>query len=140
MNPQFDYCKLSDIDDLFLKLPAGLFYDFLDPCRVYSAICYESLKTQPGYFPPEGIKAGKKNGLRSIIYDEVNSCGSFNCTDVASFPANDLALYFITFKVKNSNGIFNCLFSSSSLNALNDNFPGFLISLLARIIYDFLLN
>jgi hypothetical protein len=51
-----------------------------------------------------------------------------------------LSLDFITFKLEYGNGIFNRLLCSGTLNALDDDFTGFLIGFLPCVFDDFLLQ
>ena len=140
MNSQFNNGSFTDFNYLFFNLSFCFFHYFLNTGRVNTAIGYQTLQRKTGNFTAKGIKRRKYNGFRGIIHDQVNPGSCFHSPDISSFPADDLALDFITFQVENRNGIFNGLFCSCTLNALDNDFTGFFIGFLTGIVNNFLLK
>ena len=103
VNAQFYYRSFTDLHHLFFNLALRFIYYFLNPCRVYASIGYQSLQRKSGYFPAQGIETGKNNRFGGVIHNQVNTGCSFNSPDISSFSTNNLAFDFITFEVKNSN-------------------------------------
>jgi hypothetical protein len=104
------------------------------------AIRYKALKAQPGYFAAKGVETGKNDGLRGIVNDQVYAGGGFNGADVPAFPPDDLSFDLVGFEVEYSNSVFNSLFRSGSLDALDHDLAGFLIGFLLCFIDNFLLD
>src|SRR5437870_4824306 len=102
---------------------------------MYTTIGNKALKRKTCNLAAQWVKGRKHNSLRCIIYNQVNTGSCFNSADITSFTTNDLPFYFITLKVENCYGIFNGLFSTCTLDRLNDDLSRFFISTQLCIFY-----
>src|SRR5699024_8210713 len=73
--------------DLGLDLFAGLFDHLFDAGGVDAAVGDQLLQRNPGDFPPDGVKAGKGDGLGSVVDDQVDAGQRLEGADVAALPA-----------------------------------------------------
>src|SRR5664280_2614623 len=121
MNSEVDSCSFTDFEDLFFNLLSGFFDDLFYPGRMNPSICYQLMKGQPGDFSSYRIESGKDNRLRSIVDNNFDTCSCFKSTYIATFSSNDPPLHFVRFNMEYSNGVLNCIFSSNTLNCLNNN-------------------
>src|SRR5688572_31398976 len=121
MNAKLDNGPFTDIHYLLFNLFFCFFNHLFNSCRVNTPVSYQSLQTQTGDLTTEWIKRRKNNCFRGIIYDKINAGSCFNGADISSLATNDLAFYFITFKVKDGDRVFNCLLGCGTLDCLNDD-------------------
>src|SRR5258708_35060159 len=140
MDTQFDNGTFTDLHHLLFDLFPGLFDDLFDPGGVDTAVRDQTLKGKPGDLPAKGVKGGKHDGFRGVIHDEIDTGCRLDGPDIAAFPADDLTLYFVAFKVENGDGIFDRLFGGGTLDTLDDDLPGLLVRLLFGVVDDLLLE
>src|SRR5580700_5318788 len=100
MNTELNHSTFANFDYLFFDLFFCLFYDFFNPRRVNASIRNKSLQRKPGYFSSQWIKRRKDNRFRRVIYNEVNTGGSFDSPDISALPSNYLPFDLVTFQVK----------------------------------------
>src|SRR5258708_37166933 len=99
MDTQFDHGAFADLHYLLFDLFAGLFHDLFDPGGGDTAVRNQSLKRKAGDLPAEGGKGGKYDWLRGVVHDEGYPRSSLDGADITTFPADDMALYFVAFAV-----------------------------------------
>ena len=135
VDTQFNNGTLSDFQP---GLPAGVW--FFQPLPQYGPGGYDHRQPvfakKGGQFRDVMDRKRKNNRFRGIINDQVNTCCGFNGTDISTFTANDGSFDLITFEVENGDGIFNGLFSRSTLYGLNYDLTCFLVGLQFGLFYD----
>ena len=100
----------------------------------------KALQCKPGDLPSQWIERRQYNRFGRIIHHQVNPSRGFNGTDVSAFASDDLSFDLVTFQLEYGNSIFNGLLCCSTLDALDNDLPGFLVGLLACILNDLLLQ
>ena len=77
---------------LLLDVGRRLLEHLLDAGRVDAPVCDEVLERDAGDLATDGVEARERDGLGSIVDDEVDAGYLLERADVAAFPADDAAL------------------------------------------------
>ena len=126
--------------------PLCLFHHFFNLSGMDSAVCNQLFQSNPCYLSAYVVKAGKGNGFRCIINDDIHSGQCFQCPDVSAFPSNDSALHFIVGQRYNGYCRFRNLIGCTLGNGQGDVVAGLFLTLIlnlllvARNLHDFLMH
>ena len=101
-----------------------------------TAIHNELFKRNTRHLTADGVKAGKDDGFRRIIDDQVNTGCGFKRADIASFTANDAAFHLIVRERNNGNRGFCHMVCSATLNRHGDDIARALIRLFFGFRFD----
>ena len=109
---------------LNFQFAAALIHGFLNAGRVDTAIGDQALQGHAGHFTAGLVKAGKGDGFRRIINNEVTASGSFQSADVAALAANDAALHLVRGQRHHADGGFTGGIGCAAGNGLADQLTG----------------
>ena len=86
---------LAVLLDLALDLAPRLFNGFLDARGMDASVLNQAFERDTRNFTFYGVMAGKRDGLRRIVNDQVNAGKRFECADVAALAPDDPALHLV---------------------------------------------
>ena len=138
VNTQVDGRTFSRFDDFFFHLLGHFGYHFFDTCWMDTSVGYELMQGQAADFPTYGVECRNDNGFGSVVHDDFHARGSLQCTDVASFTADDTSFHFIVVDMEYGHAVFNGRFRCYALYALYDDAFGFLVGCQFGFIHDFI--
>ena len=117
---------LSNLKNLILKLFLHLCHNLLDTCRMDAAVDNELMQSKTRNLTSHRIKGRKKDCVRGVVNDNLNSGSGLKRTDVASFTADDASLDLIAFDVEDSDRVLDCSFRGRSLDRVDYDSLGLL--------------
>ena len=100
-----------------------------------SAVCNQLFQSNPCYLSAYVVKAGKGNGFRCIINDDIHSGQCFQCPDVSAFPSNDSALHFIVGQRNDADGGFGYVIRRAALNGDRNDLSCQLVAFFLRLLF-----
>ena len=109
---------------LNFQFAAALIHGLLNAGRVDTAIGDQALQGHAGHFTAGLVKAGKGDGFRRIVNNEVTASGSFQSADVAALAANDAALHLVRGQRHHADGGFTGGIGCAAGNGLADQLTG----------------
>ena len=90
-----------------------------------AAVKYELVEGKAGDFSSDGIEARKKDGVRSVVYNNFNSSSGFEGPDIASFASDYAALYLVILDREGCDGILDGGLGRGPLDGVDHNPLGF---------------
>src|SRR5208282_1942632 len=96
-------CLFALFPDCYVDLLLDLFYQLLDPGRVYPAVVDKAFKCNSGDLTPHRIMGGKRYEFVSVINYNIDPSSGFKCPDISTFPADYSSLHLIIGKAYRRN-------------------------------------
>ena len=136
VHADFQSRRLTFLLDLRINFFFGLFNHLFDSCRMDTSVNNQSLESNAGDFPSDGIKTGNNDRLGSIINDQVYACHGLQCTDVTAFTADDPALHLIPGQLHNRDRRLRDMICRASLDGADHDLLGPFVRFLSRFRLD----
>ena len=129
VDAKVDAGALSCLQNLFLKLLLHLGDDLLDPCRMDPAVDHKLVERQSGYLPANRVECREKDGIRSVVDHDLDTCRSLQSPDVAAFASDYPTLDLIVLDREGSDRILDSCFGGRPLDGVDHDSLGFLGSI-----------
>ena len=121
VDAHIDAGSLSCFQDFLLKLLAHLIDNLFDAGRMDTSVHHELMEGKTGNFPANRVEGGKKDGIRSVIDNNLDTRCSLKSPDISTLATDDTAFYLITLDREGSNCIFNSRFRCRTLDGIYNN-------------------
>ena len=116
-------------ENFLFELLLYLCHNLLDTCRMDASVDDELMESKTRNLTSHRIEGRKKDCVRGVVNDNLNSGSGLKSTDISSFTPDDASLDLIALDVEDSDRVLDCSFRGRSLDRVDYDS----LSLLGRI-------
>ena len=136
VDTEVDSGALTGFDNFILELLLHLGYNFLNTGWMNTSVGYQLVEGQTTYLAAHGVEGRDDDGLRSVVYNNLDTSGSFQGTNVATLTTDDAALHLVVVYMEDTDRILYSRFCGHALDGLDNYLLGLLVGIELGIIHN----